>query len=351
MKSQNRDTSHLPKIHLITTGGTIAGQAIAPDASRYQAGILTAQALLAAIPQVANLAQIETTALCAIDSKDMTPVIWLELARQVKKLLANNEVDGIVITHGTDTLEETAFFLHLTIPHNKPVVLTAAMRPADALSTDGPRNLYQAIQLASDENAWHRGVMVVMNDGIHAARHIAKKRTTGIDAFSSGEYGLLGKIGLDQIDFFKGARTQSGLALAKFSKINLDALHDLPMVEIMLHYAGVASKMVNAYQNLGVAGLVMAGTGNGSLSADLANTVHEAIQHGLWVVRSSRTGNGKVERDTAEDDSKLGFICANDLSPFQARIVLMLALLVTQTETANPSPKTLKIVQQIFDQI
>lgn len=351
MKSLNRDTSHLPKIHLITTGGTIAGQAIASDVSRYQAGTLTGQALLAAIPQVADLAQIETTALCAIDSKDMTPVIWLELARQVKLLLANNEVDGIVITHGTDTLEETAFFLHLVIQHSKPVVLTAAMRPADALSADGPRNLYQAIQLASDENAWHRGVMVVMNDAIHTARHIAKRRTTGVDAFSSGEYGLLGKIGGDHIEFFKQGRAQQGSALTKFSKINLNALHDLPTVDILLHYAGNSSKVVNAYLSLGISGLVIAGTGNGTISADLANALHTTTQQGLWVVRSTRTGAGSVTRDTAEDDTKLGFICANDLSPYQARIVLMLALLVTQTETVNPTAKTLKVVQQLFDQI
>lgn len=182
-------------IYILATGGTIAGRAASEEATTgYQAGAIGVADLLAAVPEIRRYAEVEGEQIAAIDSKDMREVIWLRLAARCNALLSREDVDGIVITHGTDTMEETAYFLHLTVHSEKPIVLTGAMRPATAMSADGPMNLLQAVRVAADDEAAGKGVLVVFNGTIESARDAVKMHTTSLDTFRSPEMGALGSV-------------------------------------------------------------------------------------------------------------------------------------------------------------
>lgn len=311
----------LPRIAVLATGGTIAGAA--PDATNtagYQAGVIGVAQLLAAVPGLDSIAQIQAGQVASIDSKDMTLALWTTLAQRVNALLASDDVDGVVITHGTDTLEETAYALHLAVKSAKPVVMTAAMRPASALSADGPLNLLNAVTLAASGAAAGQGVLVAFNNRIHCARDVVKVSTYSVDAFQSPEIGALGWVQDGRVEFQRRALRPHTVD-APFS-----APAQWPLVEIVTSYAGVSRAAVDALVAAGVRGIVVAGTGNGSIHATLQQALAEAVAKGVPVVRASRVGSGHVMHNGAANDDALGFVSAGTLNVYKARVLLALAL-------------------------
>jgi L-asparaginase len=313
----------LPRIAVLATGGTIAGSAgDATQTAGYQAGVVGVDKLLAAVPGLAGVARIDAEQVASIDSKDMPLTLWATLAERVNRLLAS-DVDGVVITHGTDTLEETAYLLHLTVKSAKPVVLTAAMRPASALSADGPLNLLGAVTVAASAAARGQGVLIAFNNRIHSARDVVKTSTYALDAFQSPEIGALGWVQDGRVEFQRGVVRPHTVA-TPFSIGSVAA--QWPAVDIVASYAGASRMMVDALVAAGVRGIVVAGTGNGSVHAAMQSALADAAKQGLAVVRSSRVGSGHVMRNGAAPDDALGFVSAGTLNPYKARVLLMLAL-------------------------
>lgn len=316
-----------PKIAILATGGTIAGSIDSNVATTgYTAGVLGVDTLIKAVPEIQNLAEISGEQIANIDSSNMTDEIQLKLAKRINKLLSS--VDGVVITHGTDTMEETAYFLNLTIKSDKPVVLVGAMRPATAMSADGPKNLYNAVALAASASAKSRGVMVAMNDKILSARGVTKAHSLNVNAFSSPDFGDLGYI-VDGKVFFYNNVTK---AHTKQTPFDVSKLNALPKVDILYTYSNDGSSVAaNAFVNAGAKGLVIAGSGAGSIHENQKNTLKELLKKNIIVAVSSRVFAGRVA--LSSDDAKLGFINAGDLNPQKARILLSLAL--TKTKDAK----------------
>ena len=313
-----------PKICILTTGGTIAGKAARSDAlTGYRAGALGADELLAAVPEIADVCAIESEEVAAIDSKDMTETVWLHLAARIKAVLSAGAA-GVVVTHGTDTLEETAYFLQLVVKSEKPVVLTGAMRPATALSADGPLNLLDAVRLAASPEAHGQGALVVLNGEIHSARDIQKVHTTAVQAFASPDVGTLGRMEDGTPHFRRRVLTRH----TRESEFDLAGVTTLPYVPILYGHAGADARLARAAIESGAAGIVHAGTGNGSIHEALLATLAAAAGKGIGIVRTSRTGAGAVLfAESAYADA--GFIDADTLPPAKARILLALALLKT----------------------
>ena len=311
----------LPRIAVLATGGTIAGSAAdAANTSGYQAGVVGVDRLLEAVPALSGVAQIQPEQVASIDSKDMALALWATLAQRVNALLASDDIDGVVITHGTDTLEETAYLLHLTVKSSKPVVLTAAMRPSSALSADGPLNLLNAVTVAASQAAHGQGVLVAFNNRIHSARDVVKTSTYAVDAFQSPEVGALGWVQDGRVEF------QRKVVRPHTVDTEFVIGTKWPNVEIVVSYAGASRIGVDALVAAGVRGIVVAGTGNGSIHASVQQALADAVSQGVVVVRSSRVGSGHVMRNGAASDDALGFVTAGSLNPYKARVLLMLAL-------------------------
>ncbi|WP_417903808.1 type II asparaginase [Campylobacter sp. LH-2024] len=324
-----------PRIAILATGGTIAG--VINDAistTGYKAGALDIEVLLNAVPQIKEIASIVGYQVSNIDSSDMSNEIQLKLAKKINKLLAKDEIDAVVITHGTDTMEESAYFLHLTIKSDKPVILTGAMRPSTAMSADGSKNLYNAVALAINVKSKSKGVMIVMNDRILSARAAVKTHTLNLDAFSSPDFGDLGYILDGKVYFYNTIEKLH----TKNTPFDIDYLEDLPKVDILYTYSndgnGIAAKAL--FEN-GSQALVIAGSGSGNIHENQKNILKELMKKNLIVVISSRIQTGEVI--LSKEDENLGFICAQDLNPQKARILLMLALTKT---------KDLKTIQNFF---
>ncbi|RZS78146.1 asparaginase [Pigmentiphaga kullae] len=305
-------TRRIPAVRILATGGTIAGAAPSPrDTSGYQAGALPVDALLAALPPMDDV-RVDARQLFSLDSKDALPGFWQALAREAALALTDPAVDGVVLTHGTDTMEETAWFLHLTLAPAKPLVITGAMRPATATSADGPMNLLQAVQVAACPHAARQGVIAVLNGQIHHARHLRKAHTHRVDAFDSGEAGPVGFVQ----DGYAGWLSPPRRTTPRFAPET-----PLAPVDILFDYPGISAAMVDAALRGGARGLVWAGYGNGSVSGRIEPLLREAHGRGLAIVRASRTGAGRVG---VPDPG--GFPQAAGLDPYKARIALMLAL-------------------------
>lgn len=295
----------LRRIHILATGGTIAGEADPTSGgSRYTAGVRSVGALLAAAPGLAEVADLSAEQILALDSKDITPADWLVILAAARSALADPAIDGLVILHGTDTMEETAYFLHLSLPAGKPVVLTGAMRPANHPQADGPANLLAAVRLAACGAAQDKGVLVVMNQTPHAARWLGKARTTGLDAFESSRA-------------WHDARPDG-----RFQGIDVSAL---PRVNILPGYAGAPAELIDTCVAAGAHGLVLALTGHGSVPDAWLPGLRRAKEGGVAILRASRC-TGPVVRNANADDDAEGWLTAGDLPPPKARIALMLAL-------------------------
>lgn len=311
----------MKNIYVLATGGTIAGKASSETATTgYQAGAIGVDELLRAVPELSAVANLKGETIAAIDSKDMTEAIQLHLVHRVQQLAEDSHVDGIVITHGTDTLEETAYLLSLLVKSEKPIVLTGSMRPATALSADGPLNLLDSVRVAASPEAWTMGVLVVLNNQIDGAHDVMKTNATAVQTFQSPNGGSLGIVSDGKVEFFRRPlRLQT-------VPIPAEDVVELPEVRILYGYAGDDGAMVDAAVELGAKGIVYAGMGNGSVPAKVEQKLKEAVQKGIAVVRSSRSFAGSVvaaEKSYAE----AGFIEGDTLSPQKARILLQLALL------------------------
>ena len=309
-----------PKVAILATGGTIAGSTDSKLATTgYTAGVLGVDVLINAVPEIKNLANITGEQIANVDSSNMTDEIWLKLAKRCNELLS--KVDGIVITHGTDTMEETAFFLNLVLKSDKPVVLVGAMRPATAMSADGPKNLYNAVALAANPSAKGKGVLVAMNDKILGARDVQKTHTLNVNAFDFGNLGYI----VDGKVFFNSANLK---AHTKKTDFDISKIKTLPKVDILYTYSndgsGVAAKAL--FEN-GTKGLVIAGSGAGSIHTAQKEVLKDLLKKGLKVAVSSRVKSGFVA--VGDEDKKIGFISAEDLNPQKARVLLMLTLTKT----------------------
>jgi len=308
-----------PTVAVFATGGTIAGAQAPGSPAGYRSAVVSIESLIAAAPGIDSLARLRAEQVARIGSQDMGEAVWRELASRVQRALNDPAVRGAVVTHGTDTMEETAYFLSLVLRGRKPVVLVGAMRPSTAMSADGPMNLYNAVATAAHPKAGGRGVLVVANDEIHFAREVAKTNTTLIGTFRSTHRGLAGLVSSARLHFY---------GLPQRGPVRVFALPQgpLPRVEIVYAHAGMGPEMIRAAVRSGARGIVVAGVGNGNLAAPALKAAAAAAKAGIAVVRSSRTGGGIVERNVEVDDDQYGFIAADELSPQKARILLMLGL-------------------------
>jgi L-asparaginase len=288
----NSSHTSLPRIAVLATGGTIAGEANdASKTSGYKAGVVGVEKLLGAVPSLSQVAQIQAEQVASIDSKDMTPALWATLCTRVNALLAQDDIDG-------------------------------------------PLNLLNAVTVTASRASWKQGVLVAFNNQIHCARDVTKTSTYAVDAFRSPEGGALGWVQDGQVEFQRSVVRPHTL----HSPFQMPA--ELPAVEIVTSYAGASRAAIDAFVTTGVKGLVIAGTGNGSIHSTLQQAVADAVKQGVAVVRSSRVGAGHVMRNGAAPDDALGSITAGALNPYKARVLLMLAL-AAGTASAD--------LQRVFD--
>jgi len=316
----------LPNVVILATGGTIAGTgATSTTTVGYTAAKVGVDALIAAVPELKKVANVRGEQVMQIASENMNNDAWLKLAKRVNTLLAQSDVDGIVITHGTDTIEETAYFLDLVVKSKKPVVIVGAMRPSTAISADGPINLYNAVLLAGSKEAVGKGVLVTLNDQINAGREVTKTNTSTMDTFKTPELGFLGYIQGSKPYFYRQS-TRKNTVDTPFDIMNLDKL---PQVDIVYGYANMNPIALNAFVAAGAQGIIHAGVGDGSLNNTVLPSLNEARKKGVVIVRSSRVGQGIVARNGEADDDKLDFVVSDTLNPQKARILLMLALTKT----------------------
>lgn len=322
-----------PRVTILATGGTIAGSGKSATRAGYTAGQLPVEDLLNAVPQIHEVAQISGEQISNIGSQDMTVEIWLKLSKRINEIFENDEADAVVITHGTDTMEETAYFLSLTIQYEKPVVLVGAMRASTAMSQDGNRNLLDAVIVASAPESRDAGVVIAMNEFIIDARDADKVSTTNTAAFQSENFGPLGIVHDGKVSYYyKSLRKPE-------KKFDVRNHRELPKIDIIYGYAGAGTDFIDTTLKNGTKGIIYAGVGNGNFSTEVQNALASAVKNGMLVCRSSRIPSGKVTLFNEVDDEALGFVVSDDLSPQKARILLMLAL--TQT-------KDKKEIQQMF---
>jgi len=327
----------LPTIVVLATGGTIAGAASSDVQAGYTSGQVGVEQLLAAVPQAKKIANLRGEQIANIGSQDMNDSVWIKLATRVNALLAQPDVSGIVITHGTDTIEETAYFLNLVVKSPKPVVLTGSMRPSTALSADGPLNFYNAVGVAASPQAAGRGVLVVLNDWIHGAGSITKTSTTAVQTFLSPLSGLIGTVAYGQPEFYRGPVGKNTTT----SEFSVDNNTVLPRVDIIMASENMDGAMINAAALAGAKGIVIAGVGNGNMTAAAVTALAAQAKKGIVCVRSSRVTTGNVGRNVEIDDDRYGFVASLGLNPQKARVLLRLAL----TKTSDP-----KVIQRYFDE-
>ncbi|MBI5505817.1 MAG: type II asparaginase [Deltaproteobacteria bacterium] len=325
-----------PAVVIVATGGTIAGAAKSQTEAGYQAGAVAVDVLIDAVPQLKELADIRGVQVASIGSQDMNDEVWIKLANTLNELVSTKKVDGVVVTHGTDTMEETAYFLHLVVDTDKPVVLTGSMRPSTAMSADGPLNIYNAVALAADPRARGRGVLVAVNDDIHSAHDLTKTHTTDVETFTSHEPGLVGASLFGKQHFY---RSPAEVHTSK-SDFAGKIAGPLPRVDVIYAHAGMSPDLVDAAVAAGAKGLVIAGVGDGNMTTPALDAVKRAISAGVVVVRSSRVGSGIIRRDVEINDDAVGTVASMTLNPSKARVLLKLAL--TKTHDA-------KKIQAYFD--
>jgi L-asparaginase len=326
LTSSNVFAHKLPHIIILATGGTIAGKGTSVNAAGYKAGVTPIGDMIAAVPGIEKLATLTGEQICNIGSQDMTVAIWMKLAKRINEIFKNNEADGVVVTHGTDTMEETAYFLSLTDRYDYPVVLTGSMRAGTAMSADGPENLYDAVQVAASTLSKHKGVMVVFNQSIFDAREVVKTNTTNINAFTSPNTGPMGQVLGTKVLFYTNELRDAN----KNTPFDITGLAKLPNVAVVELFADVPDVAIDAYVKSGVDGIVTAGLGDGNLNIINTKAVTEAVSKGVIVCRDTRVPTGRVILHDETDDAKLGTIVSDDLNPQKARILLMLGL--TQTK-------------------
>ena len=332
----------LPQIEVLATGGTIAGSGNSATGSAYTAGKVSVNHLVAAVPQLADIAVVTPKQVVQIGSQDMTDDVWLKLAKTINADCS--KVDGFVITHGTDTMEETAYFLNLTVKCKKPVVLVGAMLPSTGLGADGPRNLYNAVLTAATKETAKQGVVVAMNNIVVGARDLMKSNTVQPETFNcqivkcavTEEQSKVGTI-------FNNKVTYESTSLRPHTyqtPFDVSKIETLPKVGIVYNHGGVEGIQAQALVDAGYAGIVNAGVGNGNIHKSIFPILEKAAKSGIAVVRSSRVPTGATTKDAEVDDAKYGFLSSGTLNPQKARVLLQLGLTKT---------KDVKKLQEYFD--
>ena len=334
------DDGQLPIVAVLSTGGTIASKQN-PSKGGYEA-VLTGKDLVAAVPAIEKVARVLVEQTSNISSSDMNPELWVRLAERVNDLLAMPDLAGVVITHGTNTLEETAYFLDLAVTGVKPVILVGAQRPASDSDSDGPRNLLDAIRVCVSPEARNNGVLVVMNGQINPARDVTKSNTSQLETFRSLEFGPLGLVDVDGVHFYR--------APLRRQTIPITAETHLGRVEIIMNYAGADGLLIRSLMSAGtnageIDGLVIAGLGLGCVSSSMFDAIQEARAKNIAVVIGTRVPTGRIFSLSAMKGCSLtlkqiGCVLADNLSPQKARVLLLLAL----TKTRDPES-----LQKYFD--
>ncbi|MFY9943627.1 MAG: type II asparaginase [Desulfobacterales bacterium] len=318
-----------PRVVILATGGTIAGAAESGAEAGYTSGKMSVDAMIDAVPGLTALADVRGEQVANVGSQDISFAIMIRLVNRINRLFAAGEADGIVVTHGSDTMEETAHFLNLTVKSRKPVVMTGAMRPSTAISADGPLNLYNAVAVAADPKAEGRGVLVVMNDRIHGAHSLTKNNTTSVETFLSPVKGLIGTVIYGKTAYFRGPFRKH----THLSEFSVEGLTSLPRVDIIYACSDMPADLIECSVIRGARGIVIAGDGNGNMNAATIEAAAGKAAQGIVIVRSSRVPSGTVSRNIELDDDRLGFIASDELNPAKARILLMLALLKKRSLT------------------
>ncbi|HZT78016.1 MAG TPA: asparaginase [Vicinamibacterales bacterium] len=319
-----------PLVYVLSTGGTISGRGdSSTNLTDYRSGSLLGEQLVAGVPEIKTVADVRVEQVANVSSTDIAPSHWLTLAKRIDRIFTDDrQAAGVVITHGTNTLEETAYFLNLTVRHDRPVVLVGSMRPSTAISADGPINLLNGIRTAIAPDARGKGVLVVLNDEINAARDVTKTNTLRVETFRAPELGLLGYVDGDRVTFYR-ASTRRHTTRSEF---DVTGRTELPPVAIVYSYAGAGTAPLDAAVASGAAGIVIAGTGNGLVSSEEQTVLRRiaAMDRARRpvVVRSARVGNGRVTPRAAYDE--MDAIAADNLNPQKARVLLMLALTKTR---------------------
>jgi L-asparaginase len=295
----------------------------------YRVGTYDVQALLKTVPNLDKLALVTGEQIANIGSYDMTGALWLTLGRRVNEVLLSPDTDAVLITHGTDTLEETAYFLSLVTRSAKPVVAVGSMRPATALSPDGPANIYNGVAVAISADARGKGALVVLNDTIHYARNVTKTDTTGVQTFASLNRGPAGLVHSGAVDWFEPMDRKVG----KATEFSIDGIDRLPRVDILYAHADMNADLVGGVVKGGTQGIVVAGMGNGSMPTPVLDALTKAAKSGIVVVRSTRVPSGIVLRNVGVfNDDERGFVVSGELNPAKSRVLLQLAL----TKTKDP---------------
>ncbi len=315
--------AELPVVKLIATGGTIAMK-IDP-VKKAPVPAISGEDLISTVPEIADLAKIEVENLSNIPSDYMTPASWIGLQKAVEVALARPEVAGVIVSHGTDTLEESAYFLDLTVASDKPIVLIGAQRNASEKDFDGPRNLLNAARICISTEAKGKGAMIAMNNQINAAREVVKTHTSDVETFKSGDYGFLGSADHDRVIFYRTPTRRQHIALQQ---------EELPYIEIVSMYGGADGAMINAAVSAGAKGIIVQALGWGNVNKPMYAAIKEAISKGITVVVSTRVPNGRVLpvygfEGGGKTLQQAGAIFADNLSPQKARILLMLAMQTT----------------------
>src|SRR6476469_88465 len=291
--AQTPARSSLPNVVVLATGGTIAGAAASDVQAGYTSGQVGVEQLLAAVPQARTLATMRGEQISNIGSQDMNDEEWIKLATRLNELLAMPDVAGVVITHGTDTIEEKAYFLNLVVKSTKPVVLTASMRPSTALSAVGPLNFYNAVAVAANKDAAGRGVLVVVNDWIHGAASLTKTSTTAVQTFLSPARGLIGTVAYGTPEWYRGPVGKNTVN----SEFAVTKTTVLPRVDVIMATENMDGTLINAAVASGAKGIVIAGVGNGNMTKTALEALAAQAQKGIVCVRSSRVTTGQVGRN------------------------------------------------------
>ena len=312
----------LSNVVILATGGTIAGAgASAANSATYQAAKVGIEQLIAGVPELSQIANVRGEQVMQIASESINNENLLQLGRRVAELADSKDVDGIVITHGTDTLEETAYFLNLVEKTDKPIVVVGSMRPGTAMSADGMLNLYNAVAVAGSKDARGKGVLVTMNDEINTARDVNKDINIQTSAFKS-QWGPLGMV-VEGKNYWFRAPVKRHTTQSEF---DIDSITSLPQVDIVYAYGNVQPTAVNALVAGGAKAIIHAGTGNGSVADRMVKPLQDARAQGVVIVRSARVPYGFVLRNAEQPDDKHDWVVAHDLRPEKARILTMLAL-------------------------
>ena len=313
-----------PKIRIIATGGTIAGVSASATSSAYGAGQVGIQTLIDAVPQIKELADVSGEQLVNIGSQDMNDAVWLKLAKRINQLLSG-DYDGVLVTHGTDTMEETAYFLSLTVHSDKPVILVGSMRPSTAISADGPANLYNGVAALVDPSSKGHGVMACMDNQLIDAKSLIKTHTTDCATFK-GTYGEMGYV-YNGKPYYIFEPTYKHTTRSIF---NVDNLEKLPQVGIIYGYANCSTLPIEAFFKADFDGIVLAGVGDGNFYKDVFDVAVQMQESGTQIVRASRVPTGPTCLNGEVDDSKYHFVAALNLNPQKARVLLQLALTKTR---------------------